>query len=40
MFALPQADGQEEGKNDDAPIVLEGCTNIEFEGLLEVLYPP
>jgi len=39
MFALPQADGQEEGLTDHAPIMLEGCTNEAFESLLEVMYP-
>ncbi|KAJ3540798.1 hypothetical protein NMY22_g4151 [Coprinellus aureogranulatus] len=41
MFALPQPEGTrpEEGQCDENPIVLLGCTKLEFENLLEVLYP-
>ena len=40
MFELPQGDqSQVEGGSDDRPITLVGCTNFEFESLLEVLYP-
>jgi hypothetical protein len=47
MFTLPQPtqgdDGDEtewtrEGDTDDRPIKLVGCTNEEFESLIEVLY--
>ncbi|KAJ3540794.1 hypothetical protein NMY22_g4149 [Coprinellus aureogranulatus] len=39
MFTLPQEGGSGEGQCDDNPIVLPSCTKIEFESLLEVLYP-
>ncbi|KAF6747563.1 hypothetical protein DFP72DRAFT_919645 [Ephemerocybe angulata] len=39
MFEIPQAPGQREGDSDEKPIRLCGCTNVEFESLLEVLFP-
>lgn len=43
MFSMPQGtdDGQQssrEGDTDDNPIKLVGCTNEEFESLMEVVY--
>ena len=47
MFTLPQptqggdgdkAEWTREGDTDDNPIRLVGCTNEEFEDLIEVLY--
>lgn len=51
MFSLPQAiapvsdeSGAEkqipkEGEDDENPIKLVGCTNEEFESLIDVMYP-
>ncbi|KAJ3513304.1 hypothetical protein NMY22_g15080 [Coprinellus aureogranulatus] len=39
MFTLPQPDGSSEGQSDENPIILPSCTKLEFESLLEVLYP-
>ncbi|KAF5320067.1 hypothetical protein D9611_010341 [Ephemerocybe angulata] len=39
MFKVPQGPGEKEGDSDENPIRLSGCTNDEFESLLEVLYP-
>jgi hypothetical protein len=40
MFALPQGDQlDKEGSIDENPIKLFGCTNLEFESLLQVIYP-
>jgi len=43
MFSLPrssQTEGQTEGQTDENPIVLEGDTLEDFEGLMRILYPP
>ncbi|TEB29694.1 hypothetical protein FA13DRAFT_622907 [Coprinellus micaceus] len=40
MFTLPQPSGSKEGESDEHPIELPSCTKLEFESLLEVLYPP
>jgi hypothetical protein len=39
MFELPQAPDAE-GVSDALPINLPGCTNFEFESLLEILLTP
>ena len=40
MFALPQGEVLDrEGTTDENPIKLVGCTSLEFESLLEVIYP-
>jgi hypothetical protein len=45
MFSLPQGTDEygrpvnREGDTDENPIKLVGCTNSEFESLIEVMYP-
>lgn len=39
MFALPQGPNAE-GSSEENPIVLTGCTNLEFESLMDVLLTP
>lgn len=39
MFQLPQGP-EAEGQSEDNPIVLSGCTNAEFESLMDVLMTP
>ncbi|KAJ3520175.1 hypothetical protein NMY22_g12868 [Coprinellus aureogranulatus] len=39
MFSLPQPKESSEGQSDENPIMLPSCTKLEFESLLEVLYP-
>lgn len=46
MFSLPQANepapgtrSSKEGDADGNPIRLVGCTNEEFESLIDVMYP-
>jgi len=39
MFSLPRS-SQTEGQTDENPIVLEGDTLEDFEGLMRILYPP
>ncbi|KAF9012719.1 hypothetical protein BDQ17DRAFT_1420066 [Cyathus striatus] len=38
-FSLPQGDGPKEGDNEENPLRLEGIDKVDFEHLLEVLYP-
>jgi hypothetical protein len=39
MFSLPTSPHQVEGLTDEMPIRLEGASAIDFERLLELLYP-
>jgi hypothetical protein len=39
MFLLPVGDGQEEGRSEERPIVLDGYKAIEFNALIKALYP-
>lgn len=40
MFSLPQIVGRDpEGSNESAPVKLEGVSKLDFQKLLEVMYP-
>ena len=39
MFTLPVPPGEIEGTSDQKPIKLEGISSLDFQRLLEVLYP-
>ena len=39
MFLLPQRSGEQEGEDDENPILLPFVTVQDFEYLLEILYP-
>ncbi|KAK0226464.1 hypothetical protein IW262DRAFT_768721 [Armillaria fumosa] len=39
MLSLPQGSNKPEGSSDDLPIKLEHISKIDFERLLQILYP-
>ncbi|PBK73969.1 hypothetical protein ARMSODRAFT_951505 [Armillaria solidipes] len=39
MLSLPQGSNKPEGSSDDVPIKLENISKIDFERLLQILYP-